>query len=106
MAKYVDLFMSGYNVNMLTHGQTGSGKTHTIFGPQGALVGAVPGEIRDTFGIFPRGVLAILKQVNPQNQKLTMNITEAGWGDFRCMVSNRKGIKIVPGTTADEFFGQ
>ena len=45
MKRHVDLFMSGYNVNVLTHGQTGSGKTHTIFGPKGSMDSVKTGEI-------------------------------------------------------------
>lgn len=54
--------VGGRNCLLIAYGQTGTGKTHTIFGPKDSLSG---GDIT-MWGVFPRGVAAILDKINSQ----------------------------------------
>ena len=64
MPRRVAAFLDGVNVNVMAYGQTGSGKTHTMFGPPGMMARAAQGAfgaaVADDYGLFPRGLLAII----------------------------------------------
>ena len=64
MPQRVAAFLDGVNVNVMAYGQTGTGKTHTMFGPPGMMARAAQGAfgaaVADDYGLFPRGLLAII----------------------------------------------
>lgn len=66
-------FQIGYNCTTFCYGQTGSGKTYTLFGPMNSFHMNCLGDanedfqgfsIPNTWGIFPRVILTLLKNVS------------------------------------------
>ena len=66
-------FLNGYNCTTFCYGQTGSGKTYTLFGPMNSFhmnclddanENFQEFDIPNTWGIFPRVVLSLLKNVS------------------------------------------